>query len=119
MAATPLPEPARFFASRAEGDDAPFALKDAAMEAALAAYEGAGDDAARAAALAELDRLIHERAVWLPGWKENRVRLAAWSHVRFPNVPSCRFSTPSPYEVMEAHLYWVEDESPSAAPAAP
>ncbi len=111
MAAEPLPQPARFFASDATGEDAPFALADAEVDAAIAACEGAGDEASLAAALAALDRLIHERAVWLPGWKENRVCLAAWARLRFPDVPGCRFSTPSPYEVMEAHLYWVEDAS--------
>ncbi len=111
MAASPLPEPARFFGSRAEGEDAPFALQDAEVDAAIAAYDAAEDEGARAAALAAVDRLIHERAIWLPGWKENRVRLAAWAHVRFPDVPACRFSSPSPYEVMEAHLYWVEEEA--------
>ncbi len=118
VAASPLPEPARFFASGAEGEDAPFALNDAGVDAALAACSGAEDEASRAAALAALDRLIHERAIWLPGWKENRVHLAAWPQVRFPNVPGCRFSTPAPYDVMEAHLYWVE-EQPSPTPAAP
>ncbi len=118
VAATPLPAPARFFAAAATGEDAPFALQDAEMDSALAAYAGAGDDAARATALAALDYLIYDRALWLPGWKENRVRLAAWSHIRFPNVPTCRFSTPAPYDVMEAYLYWV-DEGESAETAAP
>ncbi len=117
VAPTPLPEPARFFASAtAVGADAPFALRDAEMDAALAAYAGAGDEAARATALAACDRLVYERALWLPGWKENRVCLAAWKHVRFPDVPGCRISTPSPYDVMEAHLYWVE-EAPPAPPS--
>ncbi len=116
MAADPLPEPARFFGSAsAEGEEAPFALNDAEVNAALAAWEGAADEAARAAALAALDHLIYERAIWLPAWKENRVWLAAWSHLRFPDAEGCRFSTPAPYEVMEAHLYWVEPE-PSDAP---
>ncbi len=114
MAATPLPRPSRFFGSAASGDDAPFALRDAEVDAAIAAC--AGDEASRAAALAALDRLIHERAIWLPGWKENRVRLAAWKHVRFPDLPGCRFSTPAPYEVMEAHLYWVEEETQPSTP---
>ncbi len=111
----PLPAPARFFASGAEGEDAPFALRSAGMDAALAAYDAAEDDAARATALSGIDRLVYELALWLPGWKENRVRLAAWSRVRFPDVPECRFSTPAPYEVMEAHLYWV-DETDAPAP---
>ncbi len=116
MAASPQPEPSRFFASTAVGEEAPFALADPAMDAAIAAYDGAEDEAARAAALAEVDRLVYANALWLPGWKENRVQLAAWAHVRFPDVPGCRFSTPGPCEVMEAHLYWVEG-SPAASDA--
>ncbi len=116
MAASPLPEPARFWASEAQGEDAPFALKDAEVDAALKRYEQAEGEAARAAALAALDRLIHARALWLPGWKENCVRLAAWSQVRFPDVPGCRFSTPTPYDVMEAHLYWVASPVHSSRP---
>ncbi len=121
VAPAPLPDPARFFASGAEGEDAPFALQNAAMDAALASCEVALSEPERAAALAEVDRLVYEQAFWLPGWKENRVRLAAWSHLRFPDVPGCRFSTPAPYEVMEAHLYWVEPAVPDAPvpPVAP
>ncbi len=119
MAASPLPEPARFFGPEAQGEDAPFALQNARVAVALADFESAGNDRARAAALAALDGLVYESAVWLPGWKENRVRLAAWSHVHFPDVPGCRFSTPSPYEVMEAHLYWVEQGEASVPHSAP
>ncbi len=117
MAASPLPQPARFFGTEAAGEDAPFGVRDEAMEAALSRYEQAADEASRAAALAEIDRRVFELALWLPGWKENRVRLAAWRHIRFPDAEGCRFSTPAPYDVMEAHLYWVEESlSPSPAP---
>ncbi len=107
-----LPEPARYFSSHVPpGDDAPFGLQDADMDAALAAYEAAADIPTRAAALAAIDRLVQERAIWLPGWKENLVHLAAWQRIRFPDCESCRFSTPSPYEVMDAYLYWVDDSA--------
>ncbi len=109
------PEPARYFASGVPpGDDAPFGLQDAEMDAALAAYEAAADVPARAEALATIDRLVQQRAIWLPGWKENLVHLAAWQHLRFPDCESCRFSTPTPYEVMDAYLYWVDENAPAA-----
>ncbi len=111
-----LPEPARYFASTVPpGDDAPFGLEDAAMDKALAAYGAAEGIPARAAALAAVDRLVQQCAVWLPGWKENLVHLAAWRRIRFPDCEQCRFSTPGPYEVMDAYLYWVDDESPAEA----
>ncbi len=113
-APAPLPEPSRFFASSLPfGEDTPFGLQDAEVDAALAACDAAADLPARAAALAELDRLVSLRAIWLPGWKENRVRLAAWSRLRFPDCPDCRFCLPGTYEVMDACLYWVEDAAPT------
>lgn len=110
MASSPLPDYRRFFTSDARGYDAPFLLADARMDAAVAAMEQAGSDAERAAAMAEVDRLVAELAVWLPGHKENLVLLACRSHVRFPDCDSCRFSTPGPYEVAEAHLYWIDPQ---------
>lgn len=110
MPATPLPDYRRHFASESSGFDAPFGLSDAELDAAIADYEAAPTLEARAEACARLDRMIADRAVWLPGWKENLVHLACWRHVRFPQTPGCRFSTPAPYDVMEAHLYWVDTE---------
>ncbi len=108
------PEPERYFASRVpSGDDAPFGLADADMDAALAAYDAAESLPDRAAALADIDRLVQQLAVWLPGWKENLVHLAAWQRIRFPDCESCRFSTPTPYEVMDAYLYWVDEARPA------
>lgn len=108
LPATPLPDYRRHFSSKATGYDAPFGLTDAALDTAITDYEKATTLAARAAACAHIDRLIADRAIWLPGWKENLVHLACWRHIRFPQTPTCRFSTPTPYDVMEAHLYWVD-----------
>lgn len=110
MASSPLPDYRRFFTSEARGYDAPFLLADARMDAAVAAMEQAAGDDERAAAMAEVDRLVAELAIWLPGHKENLVLLACRSHVRFPDCASCRFSTPGPYEVAEAHLYWIDPQ---------
>lgn len=109
LPATPLPDYRRHFHSEASGYDAPFGLADPELDAAISTCEQAPDPASRAAACARIDHLIAECAVWLPGWKENLVHLACWRHIRFPQTPTCRFSTPSPYDIMEAHLYWVDD----------
>lgn len=89
--------------------DAPFRLHDERLQKALAQYEQAGDNDARAAAVAAVDAAVYAAACWLPGWKENRVLIAHHRRLHFPDTPTCRFSVPAPYEVMEAHLYWVED----------
>ena len=70
----------------------------------------AESQAALAAATLGANLRIQQLAVWLPGWKENRGYIASWRRVRFPNTPDCRLSTPAPYGITEAHLYWVDDE---------
>ena len=101
-----LPEPARYFHSRAFGDDAPFGLQDQEMDAALESCSRARDEAELASACARVDRLVYERAVWLPGWKENIVYLAHWRRVHFPEEPG------EYYDAVDNHSFWCEEESP-------
>ncbi len=108
MAGSPLPDYRRHFGTGASGYDAPFGLSDPQLDKAIAAAERAHSPEERAAAMAKVDRLIAEQAVWLPGWKENLVLLACQHQVRFPDCEGCRFSTPAPYEIAEAHLYWID-----------
>ena len=103
-----LPDYRRHFGTGASGYDAPFGLSDPQLDKAIADAERAHSPEERAAAMAKVDRLIAEQAVWLPGWKENLVLLACQHQVRFPDCEGCRFSTPAPYEIAEAHLYWID-----------
>ncbi len=113
MPSSPYPDYLRFFGAAAAGADAPFGTDDEELNTAIAACEQARTRHELAAAMAAVDRRIAELCIWLPGWKENTVRLICHPHIRFPNCENCRFSTPTPYEVEDAHLYWVE------APAEP
>lgn len=96
----PLPQPSRFFHSRSQGDDAPFCLNNAAMDAALARCEQAATLSELAAAIARVDHLVYELALWLPGWKEHTVYLAHWRHIHFPQQPGNR------YDVVDNHSFW-------------
>ena len=100
----PLPDYARFFSSSARGYEASFRLNNPDMDAAIAAYNAARELSSRAACAARIDALLYEEAVWLPGWKENLVRLAHWSHIRFPED----MTHEALYDVAESHLYWEE-----------
>ena len=113
MPGEPFPDYRRFFGAGAGGPDAPFGVNDAALNAAMDACEQARTRDELAAAIAAADSRIAELCIWLPGWKENVVRLICHPHIRFPDCESCRFSTPTPYEVEDAHLYWIDT---SAAP---
>ena len=85
------PNPALFFAPEAEPDFSPFSLDSPDMNAAL-----------KRGKLAEIDRLVYELAVWLPGWKENRVYLAHQPRLRIVPSPWC-------FDALDAHLFWVVD----------
>ncbi|MCQ2371444.1 MAG: ABC transporter substrate-binding protein [Akkermansia sp.] len=102
------PDYAGIFGRDAEGFDAPFHADDAALQRLVEEFAATAD---RAACAARIDRRVYELAVWLPAWRENRVHLAHHPRVHFPDCPACRFSTPEPYDVMEAHLFWLDDEN--------
>ncbi len=87
------------------------AITDATMDRYLEDMSHATTSEQLAAATLQVNRRIAQLAIWLPGWKENRCYVANWRHVRFPNTASCTFSTPRPYDVQEAHLFWVDKES--------
>ena len=108
MPGVPAPDYARFFSPQAAGHDAPFGVDDEELNAAVAQAEAAADPEQAAAAYRRVDRRVQELAIWLPGWKENLVLVAHRARVRFPSF----FSTPAPYEVADAHLFWVQEEKP-------
>ena len=86
------PNPALFFAPDAAPDFSPFSLDSPEM-----------NDALQRGNLAEIDRLVYELAVWLPGWKENRVYLAHQTRLRIVPSPWC-------FDALDAHLFWVADK---------
>lgn len=96
MPAPARPQPALFLSPDSEPGANPFALNHAVMNQALHQFS----QSPTPAALAEIDRLVYELAIWLPGWKENRVYLAFQSHLCVPPVPWC-------FDALEAHTFWV------------
>lgn len=86
------PNPALFFAPDAAPDFSPFSLNSPEM-----------NDALQRGNLAVIDRLVYELAVWLPGWKENRVYLAHQPRLRIVPSPWC-------FDALDAHLFWVADK---------
>ncbi len=99
--AFPLPAPARYFHSAASGDEAPFGLRDPRVDAALAAYAAAPDVASLARALARVDSLVRELAVWLPGWQESRAHVLHSPRIHIPPVPGYYV------DAVDNHTIWV------------
>lgn len=96
-----LPKYSRFFHSSASGSDAPFHLNSEEIDRAIGKVEQASTIEEAKAACAAMENLIQEYAIWLPGWMENRVNVAAWDYVHLPQ------SGYSCYDVAESHTYWL------------
>ncbi len=98
MPAPETPSPSQFFSPQAKSAASPFGLDAADMNAALADYERTPT----AEKLARIDELVYKHAIWLPGWKENRVYLIHHPRLRIPHSPWC-------FDALDAHLFWVAD----------
>ncbi|MDO4954088.1 MAG: ABC transporter substrate-binding protein [Akkermansia sp.] len=96
------PDYARIFGRDAGGFDAPFHTDDPELHALVEEFASTAD---RAACAARIDRRVYELAVWLPGWRENRIHLAHHPRLQFPDTPA------GIYDILEAHLFWLDDEN--------
>lgn len=101
-AADDAPDYARIFGSDAGGFDAPFHADDPELHALVEEFAATAD---RATCAARIDRRVYELAVWLPGWRENRIHLAHHPRLKFPATPA------GIYDILEAHLFWLDDEN--------
>ena len=94
-----VPNPAAFLHPSAAPDMAPFCLNDAEMNGLLQNFNPKS-----AEMLAAIDKRIAELAIWLPGWKENRVYIIHHPHLSIPPSLWC-------YDAADAHLFWVEKKA--------
>ena len=93
-----IPNPGLFLHPDAAPEMAPFCLNDPVMNTLLQHF-----DTSSAQALAAIDKRVYELAIWLPGWKENRVFLIHHPRVVVPQSPWC-------YDAADAHAFWVRSE---------
>jgi microcin C transport system substrate-binding protein len=56
-----------------------------------------------------LQRIIHDEAIFVPGFSVDFVRLGSWRWVRWPDSETTRFSPPVVYDPHEAFVFWVDD----------
>lgn len=95
--AQPIPEPGLFLSPDAPPDMNPFCINDPAINHLLKSFNPGS-----AEMLAAIDMRIYELAIWLPGWKENRIYLIHQTKIQVPQSLWC-------YDVSSAHLFWVAE----------
>lgn len=75
-------------------------------------------DAVRTASTAEelkdaawkLQRIMHDEAIFVPGYSVDFVRIGSWRWVRWPDSENTRYSPPVVYDPHESFVFWVDDE---------
>lgn len=56
-----------------------------------------------------IQHMIHNEALWVPGWTTEFARLGYWRWVQWPNSKTTQFCYPVIFEPTESHLYWVDE----------
>jgi microcin C transport system substrate-binding protein len=60
-------------------------------------------------AACKLQRIIHDEAIFVPGYTVDFVRIGAWRWVKWPDCKETRFSPPVVYDPQEVFVFWVDD----------
>jgi microcin C transport system substrate-binding protein len=61
-------------------------------------------------AMHQLQRIMHDEAIFVPGFTVDFVRLGYWRWVKWPDCEDTHFSPPVTYEPHETHVLWIDDE---------
>ena len=62
-----------------------------------------------ASASRAIQRIIHDEAIFVPGYKVGFVRVGSWRWVRWPRSATTRFSPPVVYDPHEVFVFWVDE----------
>jgi microcin C transport system substrate-binding protein len=58
----------------------------------------------------KLQRIVHDEAIFVPGYTVDFVRMGSWRWLRWPDSEQTRFCTPVVYEPLEAHVHWIDED---------
>lgn len=58
----------------------------------------------------KLQHIIHDEAIFVPGYTVDFFRMGSWRWVRWPDCEETRFSPPVVYDPQEVFAFWVDDK---------
>jgi microcin C transport system substrate-binding protein len=58
----------------------------------------------------KLQHIIHDEAIFVPGFSVDFVRIGSWRWVRWPDCENTRYSPPVVYDPHESFVFWVDEE---------
>ncbi len=70
----------------------------------------AGTEEELADAVRKLQNIMHDEAIFVPGFAIDFVKVGSWRWVKWPDSEETRFSPPVTYEPHETHVLWIDDK---------
>lgn len=61
-----------------------------------------------ASAAHQLQRIMHDEAIFSPGYSVDFIRVGSWRWVRWPDCETTRFSPPVVFDPHDAFVYWID-----------
>lgn len=57
-----------------------------------------------------LQNIMHDEAIFVPGFSVDFVRVGSWRWVRWPDCGNTRFSPPCVFDPHDSYVYWVDEK---------
>jgi microcin C transport system substrate-binding protein len=58
----------------------------------------------------KLQRIMHDEAIFVPGYKVDFFRVGSWRWVKWPDSEETRFCPPVVHDPMSAHVLWIDNK---------
>ncbi len=66
----------------------------------------------------KLQRIIHDEAIFVPGYSVDFVRVGSWRWVKWPDCDTTHFSPPVVYDPHEVFVFWIDEKLKTETQAA-
>ena len=87
-----------------------FSFRDERMDQLAVAYRNARTEEELEESAHEMQQIIHDSGVYVPGYMTEFSRIGCWRWLRWPDCEFTEFSPPMRYVPMESYVYWVDEK---------
>lgn len=87
-----------------------FSYADERMDKLASQYRFATDETELIRTAHAMQQIIHDEAIFIPGYMTEFQRLGTWRWVRWPDSEFTEFSPPMKYSPFESYAFWIDAE---------
>ena len=87
-----------------------FSFKDERMDQLAVAFRNATSEDELERTAHEMQQIIHDSGVYIPGYMTEFSRVGCWRWLRWPDSEFTEFAPPKVYVPMESYVYWVDED---------